>query len=174
MVKSLIDTYFGVLPKDWSQIYLERDRKALEEDKDRIARIKEKIPITGKTTPTPKLEDFTGCYGGPMYGDAVVTLEKDKLVLNFLPSPVFISDLTHMCYDTFLLKLRNKFSFIPHGIGTVQFLRDKDGKVVEMTVDIPNHDFFFTELEFKKKNVNNDPGIAEVEDAHSRLPGFGD
>jgi len=65
--------------------------------------------------------------------------------------PIFISDLTYMHYDTFLLKLRNKFSFIPHGIGTVQFLRDTDGKVVEMKVDIPNHDFFFTELEFKKK-----------------------
>jgi hypothetical protein len=56
-----------------------------------------------------------------------------------------------MYYDTFLLKLRNKFSFIPHGIGTVQFLRDREGKVVEMKVDIPNHDFFFSELEFKKK-----------------------
>jgi len=170
----IIDTYLGVLPKDWSQIYLERDRKALEEDKERIARIKEKILITEKTIPTPRLEDFTGCYGGPMYGDAVVSSEKDNLVLNFLPSPVFISDLTHMYYDTFLLKLRNKFSFIPHGIGTVQFLRDKDGKVIEMEVDIPNHDFFFTELEFKKKNVCSDPGMAEVGNAQSRLPGFGD
>jgi hypothetical protein len=61
-----------------------------------------------------------------------------------------------MSYDTFLLKLRNKFSFIPHGIGTVQFLRDMDGKVVEMKVDIPNHDFFFTELEFKKKEEKTD------------------
>lgn len=148
----IIDTYLGVLPKDWSQIYLERYRKTIEEDKKSIAKIKEKIPITEKTTLTPKLEDFTGCYGGPMYGDVIVSLEKNKLVLNFLPSPVFISDLTHMYYDTFLLKLRNKFSFIPHGIGTVHFLRDKDGKVVEMKVDIPNHDFFFTELEFKKKD----------------------
>jgi CubicO group peptidase (beta-lactamase class C family) len=152
----IIDTYLGVPSKDWSQIYLERDRKSSEEDQERIAKIKEKITMREKTAPTPKLEDFTGSYGGPMYGDAVVTLEKDHLVLNFLPTPVFISDLTYMYHDTFLLKLRNKFSFIPHGIGTVQFLRDMDGKVVEMKVDIPNHDFFFTELEFKKKEEKTD------------------
>jgi CubicO group peptidase (beta-lactamase class C family) len=147
----IIDTYLGVSPKDWSQIYLERDRKSSEEDKERIAKIKEKIPIAEKTALTPKLEDYTGSYSDPMYGDADVTLEKDHLVLNFVPTPIFISDLTYMSYDTFLLKLRNKFSFIPHGIGTVQFVRDKYGKVMEMKVDIPNHDFFFTELEFKKK-----------------------
>jgi hypothetical protein len=147
----IIDTYLGVPSKDWSQIYLERNRKSLEEDKKRIARIKEKIPVAEKTTPTPKLEDFTGCYADRMYGDADITLEKDHLVLNFVPTPVFISDLTYMYHDTFLLKLRNKFSFIPHGIGTVQFFRDKHGKVVKMKVDIPNHDFFFTELAFKKK-----------------------
>jgi len=152
----IIDTYLGVPPKDWSQIYLERNKKASEKDEERIARIKEKIAMREKAAPTPKLEDFIGRYGGPMYGDVDVTLEKDRLVLNFLPSPIFISDLTYMSYDTFLLKLRNKFSFIPHGIGTVQFLRDMDGKVVEMKVDIPNHDFFFTELEFKKKEEKTD------------------
>ncbi len=148
----IIDTYLGVAPKDWSQIYLERDKKASEKDQERIARIMEKIAIGEKKAPTPDLEVFTGRYGGPMYGDADVTLEKDHLVLNFVPTPVFVSDLTYIHHDTFLLKLRNKFSFIPHGVGTVQFLRDKYGEVVEMKVDIPNHDFFFTELEFKKKS----------------------
>lgn len=152
----IIDTYLGVPPKDWSQIYLERHKKSLDEDQKRIAKIKERIPVAEKTTPAPKLEDFTGGYADPMYGDADVTLEKNHLVLNFVPTPVFISDLTYMYYDTFLLKLRNRFSFIPHGIGTVQFLRDKDGKVVEMKVDIPNHDFFFIELEFKKKEERTD------------------
>ena len=74
------------------------------------------------------------------------------MVLDFLPSPLFISDLTPLHYDVFLLKLRNPLSFVPHGTGTVEFLRDKAGKVVEMKVDIPNRDFFFTELEFKRKD----------------------
>jgi len=86
----IIDTYLGVPPKDWSQIYLERNKKASEKDEERIARIKEKIAMREKAAPTPKLEDFIGRYGGPMYGDVDVTLEKDRLVLNFLPSPIFI------------------------------------------------------------------------------------
>lgn len=148
----IIDTYLGVPSKDWSQIYLERSQKASERDKERIDRIKEKIAAAEKTTPQ-KLEDFTGKYNDPMYGDAVVTLEKNHLVLNFVPSSIFISDLTYLYHDTFMLRLRNKFSFIPYGIGTVQFFRNMEGKVVEMKVDIPNHDFIFTELEFRKKNT---------------------
>ena len=81
--------------------------------------------------------------------------EKGKLILKLLPSPVFISDLTPLHYDTFSLQLRNTFSFIPSGKGTVQFIRDKKGKVVEMKVDIPNNDFHFTELEFKRRIKDN-------------------
>ena len=100
-----------------------------------------------------KLEDYTGLYGGPMYGDARVTNQQGKLVLELLPAPIFISDLTHLHYDTFLLKFRNTFSFVPHGTGTVQFIRDKQGNVKEMKLDIPNRDFWFDELEFKKKKT---------------------
>ncbi len=148
----IIDAYLGVTPKDWSHIFLKRSEQGIERDKKRIAEIKETAAQTKTAYPELNLEDYVGRYGGPMYGDATVALEKGALVLNFLPAPVFISDLTHMHYDTFLLKLRNNFSFIPYGIGTAQFIRDPQGKVVEMKVDIPNHDFFFTELELKKKN----------------------
>jgi len=34
--------------------------------------------------------------------------------------------------------------------GTVQFVLGPDGKVKEMQIDVPNPDFDFTELEFKK------------------------
>lgn len=145
----IIDTYLGVTPKDWSRIYLDQYRESAEKEKQRATDITKKKKKTGCPV---KLEDYTGRYGGPMYGDARVSLENKKLVLRFLPSPVFISDLSHLHYDTFKLKLRNTFSFIPHGIGTVQFIRDKDGNVVEMKVDIPNRDFWFYELEFKKKD----------------------
>jgi len=147
----IIDTYLDVPSKDWSQIYLERSQKALERDKERIDRIKEKLTTAEKTSPPPKLQDFTGEYSDPMYGAASITQVKNHLVLNFVPSPIFISDLTYLYHDTFMLKLRNKFSFIPYGIGTVQFFRDMDGKVIEMKVDIPNHDFIFTELDFRIK-----------------------
>jgi hypothetical protein len=144
----IIDAYLGVTPKDWSRIYLERYRGSVKRQKQRLEESAKKKIKTGWTV---NLEDYTGLFGGPMYGDASVSLENKKLVLRLLPSPVFISDLSHLHYDTFKLKLRNAFSFIPHGTGTVQFIRDKDGNVVEMKVDIPNRDFWFDELKFKKK-----------------------
>jgi CubicO group peptidase (beta-lactamase class C family) len=145
----IIDAYLGVKPRDWSSIYLERYRESVKKEMQRgmdITKTYEK-----GTNAEVKLEDYTGLYGGPMYGDAKVTMEKGKLVLELLPAPIFISDLAHLHYDTFVLKLRNTFSFVPHGTGTVRFIRDKQGDVVEMKLDIPNRDFWFDELEFKKK-----------------------
>ena len=148
----IIDTYLGVKPKDWSRIYLERYQKSIKKEMQRGIDITKKR-VTNTHTEV-KLKDYAGLYGGLMYGDAKVTLQKGKLVLELLPTPIFISDLTHLHYDTFVLKLRNTFSFIPHGTGTVQFIRDKQGNVVEMKLDIPNRDFWFDELEFKKKTKN--------------------
>jgi CubicO group peptidase (beta-lactamase class C family) len=148
LMYKIIDTYLGVAPKDWSRIFLDRHLDSVKEQKKRRAEAQKKA--AKKTGPAPRLEDYTGLYGGPMYGNARITLEKGKLVLDFLPTPVFISDLSHLYNDTFKIKLRNTFSFIPDGTGTAQFLRNKEGNVVEMKVDIPNRDLFFTELEFKR------------------------
>lgn len=147
----IMDTMMGTGDKDWTKYFLERRQKRQAEAAKKREAKKKKEP----QKPLPKfqldLDQYAGTYGGPMYGDAEIKLVDGKLVLNLLPAPVFISDLTPLHYDTFELKLRNTFSFIAKGKGTVQFLRDKKGNVVEMVVDIPNNDFWFTELEFKKK-----------------------
>lgn len=147
----IIDAYLGVKDKDWSSFYLERYRESVKKGMQRGTDITKKRESDTRTE--IKLEDYTGIYGGPMYGDARVTVQQGKLVLELLPAPIFISDLTHLHYDTFLLKLRNTLSFVSHGTGTVQFIRDKQGNVVEMKLDIPNRDFWFDELELKKKKT---------------------
>lgn len=147
----IIDAYLGAEPRDWSRDFLERRRKGLEREAELWAEKEKKIAAnTVKRGCRPTLADFAGLYRDPMYGTARVSLEKNRLVLDLLPAPVFISDLIYIRYDTFRLKLRNIFSFIPHGRGTVQFFRDKDGRVTEMKIDIPNHDFLFHELAFTK------------------------
>jgi len=145
----IIDTFLDVPSKDWSNIYLKRMEKR---NKGKDAK-KNKSKKTNKKLPEfhLDLQDYTGVYGGPMYGDAKISLEKGKLILNLLPSPIFISDLSPLHYDTFKLQLRNTFSFIPSGKGTVQFIRNKKGKIIEFKLDIPNNDFHFYELEFIKK-----------------------
>jgi CubicO group peptidase (beta-lactamase class C family) len=148
----LLDTFLGTGSKDWSKYFLQRRDERETEAKKQEADAEKKTASEPLTKVQLDLNEYTGRYGGPMYGDAEVELVSGDLVLNLLPTPVFISDLKHLDNDTFELTLRNTFSFIPKGKGTVRFLRNKKKKVVEMVVDIPNNDFWFTELEFRKRD----------------------
>jgi hypothetical protein len=38
------------------------------------------------------------------------------------------------------------------GRGWVQFVLDRAGTVVELKMDVPNEDFWFNELEFRKRD----------------------
>jgi hypothetical protein len=145
----ILDHYMGLETRDWSSIYLKHYQESEKRDMRKAKDIQLRDPAGVRNQ--LKLKDYAGIYSDPKYGKAEVNLEKGKLVLRLLPAPVFVSDLTHLHYDTFLLKLRNTLSFVPHSTGTVQFIRNSRGTVVEMKVDIPNHDLWFDELEFRKK-----------------------
>ena len=146
LMYKILDAYTGREDVDWSQKYLDRGKpKAAEVSKKGDVKRKKRRKKT-----KVNMAEFAGTYTCEMYGGAVVKVEKGKLVLDFAPTPVFTSDLTYWQHDTFNLKLRRVFSFIPEGKGKVQFLRDMKGKVSSMKVDIPNGDFWFWELDFKK------------------------
>jgi hypothetical protein len=84
-----------------------------------------------------------------LYGDATVTEESGRLVLKLNPSPLFIGDLDHWHFDTFSVKWRDSIVY-PFGRGFVSFVVDGNGKVSELKIDVPNPDFDFKELEFKR------------------------
>lgn len=84
-----------------------------------------------------------------MYGDATVTVEDGKLVLRLLPNPDLVADLSHWHYDVFKIDWRTDVTWF--GNGKAQFLMNERGDVVEMKLNVPNDDFWFHELEFKKK-----------------------
>ena len=143
----VLDDYFGEPDNDWSAFFL-RVKKYMDnlDKQDKEKAEKERNP---NTKPSLALKDYCGTYGGDLYGNAEIRIEKEKLVLDFLPSDVLIGDLSHWQYETFKIKLRNSPT-LPEG--TVNFIIGTDGKVEEFKVDIPNPDFDFTELEFKKVN----------------------
>jgi hypothetical protein len=84
-----------------------------------------------------------------MYGEATVSVEQGRLVLRLLPNPDLVGDLTHWHYDVFEVTWRTDFSWF--GKGRVQFATDLNGAVTDMKVSVPNHDFWFEELEFKRR-----------------------
>lgn len=143
----VVDLYLGAEERDWSTELLVRYKIGAQRSSGRLEDIMhDRIPGTSPSLP---LESFEGIYGGPMYGDASVTLEDGHLVLRLLPTRDFVADLTHLHFNTFLLKWRKEFAWFDEG--TAHFLLDASGNVAEMKLDVPNNDLFFTELEFKRK-----------------------
>ena len=71
----------------------------------------------------------------------------DQLAFQFEPTPIFRGTIRHWHYDTFRLNWGTQM-MLPSGFMT--FILNAEGKVAEVKVDVPNPDFDFTELEFKK------------------------
>jgi CubicO group peptidase (beta-lactamase class C family) len=143
----ILDAYLGGDERDWNDELLQLSHRDAERWRDSWAkRAAERVP---DTKPSLALEKYTGTYGGPMYGDATVSRENGKLVVRLLPNPDLIGDLRHWHFDTFEVDWRHEFPWFDKG--TVQFVMDAMGNVGEMKIDVPNEDFWFTELEFKKK-----------------------
>ncbi len=147
LVNRVLDAYLGGEPRDWSAEEHRRwldSRAAFEAKQDAL----EESRVPG-TQPSLALDGYAGAYGGPLYGDASVMLENGHLVLRLLPNPDLVADLEHLHYDTFLIRWRKELAWF--GIGTARFVLDAAGHVEEMKLDVPNEDFWFHELEMKRK-----------------------
>jgi CubicO group peptidase (beta-lactamase class C family) len=148
LVYKIFDAFLDGDDRDWSREYLEiaaKEKQKKLEDKKRFENNR-----VLKSNPSLPLEQYAGTYGGPMYGDAVVNFENEKLIVQFLPNPELIGDLIHWHYDTFTINWRKEFAWFDEG--TVQFIFGKSGKITEMQIDVPNEDLWFTELEFQRKD----------------------
>ncbi|MEJ2206959.1 MAG: serine hydrolase [Gemmatimonadota bacterium] len=147
LIYRVLDAYLGGEPRDWSGELLPgwiASRERFHGRQDRA----EQGRVPG-TRPSLDLSAYAGTYGGPMYGDATVTLEDGHLVLRLLPNPDLVADLEHLHFDTFVLRWRTELAWF--GKGTAQFLLDADGSVGEMKLDVPNDDLFFDELEMRRR-----------------------
>ncbi|MFK7817109.1 MAG: serine hydrolase [Planctomycetaceae bacterium] len=147
ITNTVIDEYLGQRTKDWSAEGLKSDIKNRQEF---YARIQETLtPKALGTKPSRDLKAYTGTFGGPMYGDAVVSVENDQLVLKLLPNKDLIADLTHLHFNTFAIKWRSESAWF--GGGTAHFVMDSKGEFHEIKLDVPNDDLWFYELELKRK-----------------------
>ncbi|OFY37125.1 MAG: hypothetical protein A2W91_01255 [Bacteroidetes bacterium GWF2_38_335] len=147
LMYTVIDVFLENKGLDYGKIVADFVKRNKEEDKKKQE--EEEKARNKNSKPTLPLESYVGTYGGELYGDAKVTLEKGKLKVQFIPAPEFESVLEHWQYDIFTVKF-NAFPSLP--TGKVNFIINQDGKVEEMKIDVPNPDFYFTELEFKKKD----------------------
>jgi CubicO group peptidase (beta-lactamase class C family) len=93
------------------------------------------------------LSEYAGTYTDEMYGDASVELVNDELIFTMLPTKeLFHGTLIHYNGDTFRVTLNDPF--LPEGLVTFHF--NSRGKIEKLTIDLPNPDFHFSNLEFIK------------------------
>lgn len=144
----VLDAYLGGEERDWAGEALPEWLASRErfEARQREAR-ENRVP---GTAPSRALDAYAGTYGGPMYGDATVTVEDGGLVLRLLPNPDLVAELEHLHFDTFLIRWRTELAWF--GEGTASFLLDPLGRVEEMRLEVPNDDLWFHELEMKRRN----------------------
>lgn len=147
LVNRTFDTFLNVTPRDWAaeavaRINENKKVEAAEQSKIEASRIPD-------TKPSLPLASYAGRYTGALYGDANVTNENGKLVVRLAPAPAFVGDLEHWHHDTFRTRWRDSVAY-PFQPGFVRFRLDARGTVEEMKLDVPNPDFDFTELEFKR------------------------
>jgi CubicO group peptidase (beta-lactamase class C family) len=147
LVYRVLDAYLGGAPREWAADALPGWRASREGFEARQTAAEDRR-VEG-TAPSLGLAEYVGRYGGPMYGDADVSLESGRLVLRLLPNPDLVADLEHLHYDTFIIRWRSTLAWF--GQGTATFVLDPMGAVDEMKLDVPNDDLWFHELEMKRR-----------------------
>lgn len=147
LMYEILDRYFGKEGKDWAAYGLERSKK-YEEYEKQMAKEEEKSRKLN-TKPSLDISEYTGTYSGNVYGSIEIKEINGELKAYFEHTPLFEGDMEHWHFDTFTIELK-KVPSLPKG--KVQFILDENAKVKKLVVDIPNPDFDFTELDFKKEN----------------------
>lgn len=131
--------------KDWSKFYLDIKNQVDESDAADLKKLEESQVLDTKTS--LDINEYAGTYNSEMYGDLTLRVIGDQLAFQFEPTPIFRGTIRHWHYDTFRLNWGTQM-MLPSGFMT--FILNAEGKVAEVKVDVPNPDFDFTELEFKK------------------------
>jgi CubicO group peptidase (beta-lactamase class C family) len=124
--------------------------KQVETDQQNAAK-RDRIDAERKkdTSTTVPIGDLAGRFRSDLYGDVVISVEGDRLVLSMEPAQNFVADLEHWHYNTFQIRWRKsvKYNF-PRGF--VNFTINASGKPDQLVIDQPNDDFWFYELDLRR------------------------
>ncbi|HVQ36447.1 MAG TPA: serine hydrolase [Pyrinomonadaceae bacterium] len=147
LANKAVDLFLGVAPRDWSAESQVRTKANEEASKAAAKKIEDGRVLN--TKPSLPLSAYVGTYTGALFGDAKITEANGKLVLQLMPSSLFIGDLEHWNFDTFRVKWRDSIVY-PFPRGFVTFTLSPQGKPNELKIDVPNPDFDFKELELRR------------------------
>ncbi len=139
----IIDEYLGNKHIDYIDYFKSYN------DKTKKAQNKyfQKLELERDTTmrPTIPIDNLLGLYSCELYEFAQVYIENDQLLLKFTRSPIFKGQLDHYKSNRFYIEMTGIKS-LPKGF--VDF--EVEEEIINLQINIPNPDFDFSELKFKK------------------------
>jgi CubicO group peptidase (beta-lactamase class C family) len=138
LMYKIFDAYLGAPARDLSALTLPTF-KTIETQAQSAEQKMEASRVMG-TKPSLLLEEYAGIYTDKLYGDAKVTLENGKLVLQY--GPALIGGLEHWHYDTFRATWRDRLL----GKSLVTFTFDAAGKADGLKVTVEGQPI----IEFKR------------------------
>jgi CubicO group peptidase (beta-lactamase class C family) len=146
MMYHTFDRFLERPARAWSEEGLANQQRSEQRHQRRLQSIRDKR--VAATRPDLALKDYTGTYRCEMYGDITVGLANGKLTLDFKPAPQLSATLEHWHFNTFEIKWKEEHAWFD--FGTLQFVLDNNGQVVELRFDVPNYDIFFDEIHAQK------------------------
>jgi len=133
--------------KDWSADYLAIKKKRDSTQLEKLKTIEKQRGTLNKNHLA--LEQYTGVFTDKMYGNVTVSIKKGHLFFQMEKTPIFHATLQHWNHHIFTFRFDTSLTSLPQG--KLWFSLDKEGKVYQLRVDVPNPDFDFTEFTFIKQ-----------------------
>jgi CubicO group peptidase (beta-lactamase class C family) len=136
----IADHYLGALPTDWADAY----QKVAARQQSSTAAADRNTATTRNTSSRPSLppSKYTGTYTDAWYGDIIIELQGDKLVMRFSHTPSLVGDMEHWQYDTFAVRWRDREL---RADAFITFALNPDGSIdqARMKAISPSTDFSF-------------------------------
>ena len=106
LTNHILDHYLAQRPFDYVDAYRRREARLAAATDSVVRRAAAARDSTSR--PSLPLARYAGAYADPWYGEVVITLENDRLVLRFSRTPSLVADLRHWQHDTFVARWRDR------------------------------------------------------------------
>ncbi len=103
---TVLDHYLGVSDTNWVDAYGKvKARRDAEQARGDAATSSAR---DAASTPSLPLAKYAGVYTDAWYGDILIAMEGERLVMRFSKTPLLVGDLEHWQHDTFVAKWRDR------------------------------------------------------------------
>jgi hypothetical protein len=106
LTNSILDHYLAANDTDWVMAYAHQRSRTRADAQAAVAKAAASRNAASK--PSLPLAQYEGVYRDAWYGDVLITLQGDRLSMQFASTPQLEGDLEHFQYDTFIARWKDR------------------------------------------------------------------